>query len=153
MYVAPGLLDQRLRLYTREDGGADGFQRPVYVYAGEFWGRIDATADTQTVPLAPQGHVEGRTSAVAFLNEAAPVDGFGLLRVDSDGPLYFVRGIVKVRQLRLLRVDLEAIDPTAYGEFMVYEDADVLDGIHLVNPMNGIPTTSAFSDGFSEGFA
>lgn len=147
MYLAPGLLDQRLRVYDREDAGADGFQRPVYVYAGEFWGRIDATGDLQTVPLAPQAHVENRTTAVAFFADHVPVTTTGIVRVDNLPPLYFVRGIVKVRQLRLLRVDLEAIAPTEYAQFTLYEDEDVLDGVHVVAP------TNAFSVGFSEGFA
>jgi hypothetical protein len=134
-------------MYTREDGGADGFQRPVYVYAGEYWGRIDDTADAQTVPLSPQAHIEARTTAVAYLSEAAPVTAYGIVRVDNLPPLYFVRGIVKVRALRLQRVDLEAIDPTAFADFTLFEDADVLDGVHLVSP------TNAFSTGFSEGFA
>lgn len=147
MYVAPGLLDQRLRLYARNDVGGDGFQRPVYEYVGEYWGRIDATADLQTVPLAPQGHVEARTTAVAFLAEGTPVTAFGIVRNDNLDPLYFVRGIVHVRQLRLLRVDLEAIDPTASATFTIFDEDDVLDGVHLVSP------TNSFSTGFSEGFA
>ena len=147
MYVAPGLLDQRLRCYTRTDAGADGFTRPVYVYAGEFWGRIDATADRAQVPLSPQAHVEQRTDAVAFVAQDVPVDAFGILRVDNLPPLYFVRGIVQIRAVRLQRVSLEAIDPTAYADFTLFEDADVLDGVHLVSP------TNAFSTGFSEGFA
>lgn len=147
MYVAPGLLDQRLRVYTREDAGADGFQRPVYVFAGEWWGRIDATADTQTVPLSPQAHVETRTAAVAYLADHIPITTTGILRVDNLPPLYFVRGIVKVRALRLQRVELEAIAPTAYAQFTLYEDEDVLDGVHVVAP------TNAFSVGFTEGFA
>jgi hypothetical protein len=147
MYVAPGLLDQRLRLYTREDAGADGFQRPVYVYAGEFWGRIDETASNQNVSMSPQAHVEARSDAVAFLSEEAPVDAFGILRVDNLSPIYWVRGIVKNRAVRLQRVTLQAINPTDFAQLTVYESDDVLDGVHLVAP------TNAFSTGFSEGFA
>lgn len=147
MYVAPGTLNQRLRFYRKTDAGADGFTRPVYVYTGEFWGRIDATSDNQTVPLSPQSHVESRTSATATVADYVSIDPYGILRVDNAGPLYFVRGIVLVRQLRCQRITLEAIDPTASATFSVYEDEDVLDGVHLVAP------TNAFSVGFSEGFA
>lgn len=147
MYVAPGTLDQRLRFYTKTDAGADGFARPVYVYTGEFWGRIDATADNQTVPLSPQAHVESRTTATATVADYVSVDPLGIVRVDNRDPLYFVRGVVLVRQLRCQRISLEAIDPTAFATFSVYENEDVLDGVHLVAP------TNAFSVGFSEGFA
>lgn len=151
MYLAPGLLDQRVRCYTRTEEGADGFARPVYVYSGEWWGRIDATSDRQTVPLSPQAHVEGRTDAVAFVADYVDVDPFGILRIDNLDPLYFVRGVVLNRALRLKRVTLEAIDPTQYGQFTLYEDEEVVDGYHLVAPTNAFST--GFSDGFSEGFA
>lgn len=146
MYIAPGLLDQRLRLYRREDAGADGFQRPVYVYTATRWGRLDVTADTSTVPMAPQAHVEERAAATAFLATDSPVSAFGVIRVGYGPALYYVRGIVQTRALQLQRVELEAIDPTRFAEFTLYEGESVLDGTHLV-------AVSGFSSGFNEGFA
>lgn len=131
MTVIPSLLDRRISIYERQDAGADGFQRPVYVKTLERWGRIDDTADSQTVPLAPQAHVESRTTAVATLADYVPVPRFGLLR-ENQGPLYYVRGAFQQRALRCQKVTLEAIDPEQSATFVVYEDVEVTDGTHLV---------------------
>lgn len=131
--ITPGLLDRRLTFYERQDGGADGFQRPVYVKTGEYWGRIDDTADQQTIPLAPQAHIESRTTAVATMADYVVVSKFGLIRIDT-GPLYYVRGVFLQRALRCQRVALEAIDPNESATFAVFEDVEVLDGTHLVTP-------------------
>lgn len=131
MTVAPGLLDRRVTLYARQDNGADGFIRSVYVKTGTWWGRIDDTSDTQTIPGAPMAHVESRTNAVATVSDAVPVPKFGIARID-DGPLYFVRGVFLKRALRCQKLTLEAVDPTASATFEVYESVDVLDGVHLV---------------------
>jgi len=134
MYVAPGLLDRRLRVYERAENGADGFIRPQYRFVAEWWGRVDRREARQTVPLAPQGHVEARSDAIAHLGEQASVQSFGLLKDTLDDALYYVRGVVPVRQVRLVRVALEAIEPTDYATFEVFEGEDVLDGEHLVGP-------------------
>ena len=131
MTVAPGLLDRRLTLYERRDGGANGFGRPVYVKTGEWWGRLDDTADAQEIPLAPQGHVESRTAGVATVADYVDVPKFGVLR-EGDGPLYLIRGVYLQRALRCQRITLEAIDPTEFSTFDVFEDVDVRDGYHLV---------------------
>jgi hypothetical protein len=149
MYVAPGTLDQRLRFYRRDEAGADGFSRPVYQFTSERWGRVDAVSDRATVPLAPQAHVEHRTDAVATIAEDVIVDPNGVVIVNAA--LYFVRGVVRIRQLRCQRVTLEAIDPTSYATFELFEDEDVLDGLHLVVP--AVAFSSGFSSGFSQGFA
>ena len=177
MYIAPGTLDQRLRFYSRTDAGADGFMRPVYGFTVERWGRLDDTSERATVPLSPQAHVEHRTDAVATIADGIAVDLNGIVKVGAL--LYFVRGVVKIRQLRCQRVSLERIDPTAYAMFELYEGQDVLDGLHLVDPERPVEVGfllledgnyllledggriklestfvgGAFSDGFSNGFA
>ena len=133
MTVAPGLLDRRVAIYERQDGGANGFQRPVYVKTGTWWGRIDDTADAQDVPLSPQAHMESRTNAAATVADYVPVSKFGVIRID-DGPLYYVRGVFVQRALRCQRLTLEAVDPTDVASFDVFEDVEVQDGTHLVTP-------------------
>jgi hypothetical protein len=137
MTLAPGLLNQRLTFYTREDGGADGFQRPVYVRTGEYWGRLDATADAFTIPPSPAAHLEMQTTAVATVMDSVPVPTFGLVRIGEaggSGPLYFLRGTVLKRQLRCQQLTLDAVDPTQAASFTVYEGVEVQDGVHLVLP-------------------
>lgn len=131
MYIAPGTVDQRLRFYRRTDAGADGMLRPVYVFTAERWGRVDDTAQRATVPLAPQSHVEHRTDAVATIASDIVVDQNGLVKWGDT--IYFVRGVITIRQLRCQRLTLEAIDPTAYATFELYEGEDVLDGLHLLD--------------------
>ena len=130
----PGLLDRRLSFYERQDAGADGFQRPVYVKTGTYWGRIDDTADQQTVPLAPQAHIESRTTAAATVADYVPVPKFGVVRI-GEGTLYYIRGVYQQRAIRCNRIALEAIDPTDLATFDIYEDVEVTDGTHLVNPV------------------
>jgi len=131
MTVMPGLLDRRLSFYERQDGGADGFQRPVYVKTGDFWGRIDDTADQQTVPMAPQAHMESRTTATATVADYVDVSKFGIVRI-GDGPLYYVRGVFVQRAIRCQKIALEAVDPTQCATFVLYENVEVFDGTHLV---------------------
>lgn len=144
MYVAPGLLDQRLTFYTRSDDGAHGFTRPIYTKTGTYWGRVDATANTFTAAGSPQGHLDSRTTLTATVASYVPVDPFGVVTVGTA--LYFVRGVYEVRQMRCQQVTLEAIDPTAYSETVLYDPAPVDDGVHLVRPATG------FTLGFNEGF-
>lgn len=130
MYIAPGTMDQRLRFYRRTETYPDGMVRPVYVLTEERWGRVDDTAQRASVSMSPQAHVEHRTDAVATIATGIVVDPNGLVRVGAR--LYFVRGVITLRQLRGQQVTLEAIDPTEYAVFELYEGEDVLDGLHLV---------------------
>jgi hypothetical protein len=146
MYIAPGLLDQRLTFYTRGEDGADGFQRPVYQATGTFWGRVDAMSSNDVLPGSPQSHMEMRTNLAAIVAEYVDVDPYGVVRVGDDDALYYIRSVYKVRQLRCQQLTLEAIDATAFASFVMYDAVDVSDGTHLV-------TYNGFTDGFNEGFA
>lgn len=132
MYVAPGLLDRRLRFYARAENGADGFARPVYLFTSERWGRVDRTAARQQVAFSPQAHVEIRGDAVAMVALDVVIDSFGIVKDTLDSALYFIRGVVPNRQLRVQVITLEAIDPTAYATFALFEGEETLDGVHLV---------------------
>lgn len=146
MTVAPGLLDRRLQVYERRDNGADGFVRPVMVLLGEWWGRIDAIADAQTVPLSPQSHVEARQTARATVADYVPTPATGAIRIDGTGDVYWVRGVVPLRAMRAKRLDLEWIDPTEASTFVGFE-AQPVHGVHFLRLNDG------FSTGFSAGFA
>lgn len=146
MYIAPGLLDQRLAFYARSEDGAAGFVRTVYTRSGIYWGRVDATANTYTVAGAPQSHTDNRTTLSATVADYVDVDPYGLVKVVGEDVLYFVRGVFPVRQMMAQQVALEAVDPTAYGEFVLYDPAEVTDGVHLIDP------ASAFSSAFDEAF-
>lgn len=130
--VATGRLEQRLRFYARTENGADGLTRPVYVFSVERWGRVDVMADQETVPLAPQAHAEYRATAIATVMDYVAIPAFGLVK--HDGLLYWIRGIVPIRQLRQKNVMLELIDPTQYATFVLTEPESVTDGVHLVDP-------------------
>jgi len=146
MTMVAGRLDQRVSLWAREDAGADGFMRPVYAYQGTYWGRIDATSDGQNVGTDPQMHISYRTTARATVADYVPVPLAGLVRLEGDETVYWVRGVVPQRQLRSQRLDLEAVAPTDAVEFAGFEGLPTLDGVHLV-------TTDEFSSAFDEAFA
>lgn len=145
MYLAPGLLDQRLGFYSRSDSGADGFVRPVYTKTGCYWGRLDVLTNAFTVAGAPQAHTDSRSTAQATVADYVAVDPFGLVKLEGGSVLYFVRGVVLMRQLQAQQITLEEVDPTTYAEFIGYEGAPVTDGVHLV-------ATGAFSTAFDEAF-
>lgn len=146
MYVAPGLLDTRLTFYRRDENGGDGFARPVYVKTGTYWGRIDASAQRQNVGSAPMAHVDIRTTLSATVAEYVTVDPYGLVKQESDDTLYYIRGVITMRQLQGQRIDLEVIDPSSYDTFTIYDPAEVLDGEHL------LLGASEFSSAFDEAF-
>lgn len=130
----PGLLDRRLAFYEPRDGGAGGFVRTVYVLTGTWWGRLDETADQETVPLAPHAHVEGRTTGVVTVSDTVPVPRGGVVRDVQGGALYSIRGIVPKRAARCQYVPVEHVSPTDFATYSLYDAVDVLDGVHLVTP-------------------
>ena len=134
MTVAPSLLDQRLRFYARHDGGADGFMRPVYVFTGEWWGRVDVMSGSQTVATSPQAHVDTAFEMKATVYDYVPVDPMGVVRVVGTETMNYIRGVYKVRALRMQEIKLEEIGPEEFETFVLYEDTEVLDGVHLVDP-------------------
>lgn len=147
MYIAPGLLDRRLAFFARQENGGDGFNRPVYVKSGTFWGRIDATSSRQNIGTSPMAHMEIRTQLSATVASYVPVDPYGLIQIDGASTLYYVRGIVEMRALQGQRIDLEEVEPTAAQTFALYDPAEVTDGEHL------LLGEVSFSNAFDEGFA
>ena len=146
MYIAPGLLDTRLTFYRRDQNGGDGFARSIYVKTGVFWGRLDATAERQNVAASPMSHVDVRTTLSAMVADYVEVDPYGLVKQENDETLYYIRGVIRLRQLQGQRIDLESVDPSAYATFTIYDPAEVTDGEHLlVGP-------TAFSTAFDEAF-
>lgn len=135
MTMAPGLLDQRLRFYARHDGGADGFMRPVYVFTGEYWGRVDVVSASQTVATSPQAHMDNAYEMKASVYDYVDVDPMGVVRVVGNGALAYVRGVYTARATRTKEIKLEEIGPEEYATFVVYEDTEVLDGVHIVDPV------------------
>lgn len=146
MYIAPGLLDQRLGFYSRSNDGAYGFQRPLYTKLGVYWGRLDTTANAFTVAGAPEAHTDSRTTAVATVSDDIAVDPFGVIKEEGGTVLYFIRGVYEVRQMRCKQITLEEVDPTAYAEFIANDPDAVADGVHL------LVAGSAFTLGFDEGY-
>lgn len=135
MTMAPGLLDQRLRFYERHDNGADGFMRPVYVFTGEYWGRVDVMSANQTVATSPQAHIDTAYEMKASVYDYVPVDPSGVVRVVGSTGLNYVRGVYIARATRTKEIRLEEIGPEEYETFIVYEDTEVLDGVHIVDPV------------------
>ena len=147
MYIAPGLLDRRLTFYRRQDNGGDGFARPTYVKTGTFWGRLDASSQRQNVAQSPQSHVDIRSNWSAMVAEYVEVDPYGLVKEEGHDTLFYIRGVIDLRQLQGQRLDLEVIDPSSYDTFTTYDAAEVMDGEHL------IVLSNAFSSAFDDGFA
>jgi len=147
MYIAPGLLDTRLTFYRRDENGGDGFARSIYVKTGVYWGRIDASSQRQNVGASPMAHVDVRTTLSATVADYVVVDPYGLVKQEGDDTLYYVRGVIAMRQLQGQRIDLEAIDPSAYATFTLYDPAEVMDGEHLL--LGAVSFSTAFDEGFA----
>lgn len=147
MYIAPGLLDTRLTFYRRDENGGDGFARSIYVKTGVYWGRIDASSQRQNVGASPMAHVDVRTTLSATVADYVVVDPYGLVKQEGDDTLYYIRGVIAMRQLQGQRIDLEAIDPSAYATFTLYDPAEVMDGEHLL--LGAVSFSTAFDEGFA----
>ncbi len=147
MYIAPGLLDTRLTFYRRDQNGGDGFARSVYVKTGVFWGRIDASSQRQNVGASPMTHVDVRATLSAMVADYVTIDPYGVVKQEGDDTLYYVRGVIALRQLQGQRIDLEAVDPSAYATFTLYDPAEVSDGEHLL--LGAVAFSSAFDEGFA----
>lgn len=132
MASAPGLRDQRIRVYELKQNSETGFPRPLYSYLYTLWGRLDVKSDQQRVPAAPQAHTEYRERAKASFSYASTIPRDGLLKVGDE--VYFVRGVTPRRALWRTEVDCERIDTQQFAEFSVFEGDDVTDGVHLVTP-------------------
>lgn len=147
MYVAPGLLDQRLTFYERQEAGGDGFARPVYVKTGVYWGRLDVQSNQQIVGSSPQTQMDVRANCVATVATDVVVDPYGIVRVENEDALYHIRGVYKVRQTQAQQLNLERITPEQAAVFVAYEPIEVLDGYHYGTAVDG------FSSGFDNGFS
>jgi hypothetical protein len=91
-------------------------------------------------------HSDIRTTLAATVGDYVEVDTFGLVKQEGDETLYYIRGVVAMRQLQGQRIDLEAIDPSSYNTFTIYDPAEVTDGEHL------LLGATAFSTAFDEAF-
>lgn len=112
MTQVPGLLTQRVRLYTPENIGANGFDKVVYRFTGEWWGRVGERAATENVPQAPQATREYRLQGRAVVADYVPIPLNGVLT--EGGDLWWIRGVVKSDQRRQQVVTLERIQPNEF---------------------------------------
>ena len=96
MTMVAGRLDQRVSFWAREDAGADGFVRPVFVYQGTYWGRIDHTAQTQNVGTEPQAEINYRSPARATVADYVAAHECAHLIEANHGPRFWalVHGLV-----------------------------------------------------------
>jgi hypothetical protein len=58
----------------------------------------------------------------------------GVVRVVGSETMNYIRGVYTVRALRMQEIKLEEIGPEEFETFVLYEDTEVLDGVHLVDP-------------------
>jgi hypothetical protein len=128
---SPSLRNQRIAIYQRAEAGSDGFQRPVYSYLYTLWGRLDDARDAQVVASAPQAHTEYRDRVKATFNYTAVIPEDGIMLFADE--IYFIRGILKRRQLWRTDVDGERVSAQQFAEFTLFEGASVADGAHLVD--------------------
>ena len=130
--IAAGLLDRRLRFYERQDSGADGFSRPVWVFTVERWGRIDVQTNATATPSG-QSHREQRLTAAVTVDDGVEVPALGLVRDANDASLtWTITGVVPLRQLRCQRVTVAAVDPQEVATFAFADPVETLDGLHLI---------------------
>lgn len=138
---APGLRDQRVRLYTRHDVGADGFPRVVYVFAAEWWGRLDGAPASTRTGQSPQASAEMQTDARLTLAYYTDVPPTGLVLVDETA--YLVRGVVRDRLTWRTEVTLSRVTSDTVTRYVEYDGEGSSGGYHLVDPPTAF--TSAFS--------
>ncbi len=131
MSNAVGLRDQMLRLYTRTNQGRRGNVRPTFVFANQWWGRIDTMSSSVR---NAQDKSQLRYDAQAQFADECTVPPQGILK-DESGTIWWLRGITAVRANRTILVGLDRIDEELSKTFVLIEGASVLDGVHLVDPV------------------
>jgi hypothetical protein len=139
---AAGLRDQRLRVYRRDDAGADGFSRPVFVFDGEWWGRLDAAPASTRTGQQPMAAYEMQSDARATVAYEIHIPADGLVLV--DGVAFLVRGVVRDRLLWRTDISLSRVASDAVTISTKYETPGELGGYHLVDPA----PASAFAPAF-----
>lgn len=130
MSNAVGLRDQRVRLYTATDQGADGFVRMVYRFLYERWARLD---ESSASVRAAQAKLQLQLDALVEFDLAVEVPINGVLKT-PDGTMWWIRGINPVRQLQRVIVSAQRVTEELAKTFELYEGDSVLDGTHMVDP-------------------
>ena len=130
MSNAVGLRDQRLRLYTMSEQGADGLARAVYTFLYERWGRLD---ESSAAVRAAQAKLQLKLDAAVEFDYSVDVPVNGVLK-SPDGTMWWIRGINSTRQLRRVLVGVERVTEELAATFQVVEGDSVLDGAHMVDP-------------------
>jgi hypothetical protein len=126
-----GLRNERVRIYTRTDGGSDGFARPVYTFLAERWGRVAYAGAQFRLGGTPAAAYDTRYDALAtFADEITlPTDGLLL----AGGEVFYLRGTVRSTLLRRQTVRLERVSAETFARFTLFEGDSVHDGTHLVD--------------------
>jgi len=133
MSNAPGLRDQRIRLYAPADRGSDGYVHKVYVFDAERWGRLD---ESRTATSLMQERLQTRVDAVVQFADEVEVPINGVVIDVGPARAWWVRGIYGVRKLRRVIVALERISDERFRALTMY-DSPPADGTHVVNPPEG----------------
>jgi hypothetical protein len=129
---AAGLRDQRLRVYRREDAGAEGFSRPVFVFDGEWWGRLDAAPASTRTGQQPMAAYEMQSDARATVAYEIHIPADGMVYV--DGLAFLVRGVVRDRLLWRTEITLARVASDTVTISSKYDTQGELGGYHLVDP-------------------
>ena len=128
--TAPGLRDQRVRLYAPVDRGSDGYVHGAYVFECERWSRLD---ETRAATSLMQERLQTRVDAIAEFADEVTIPINGVLVNAADRRAWWVRGITTARQTRRVLVGLERISDERFKELDVYDAPSPLDGTHVIN--------------------
>lgn len=140
--TAPGLRDQRVRVYRPVVTNVDGFLSTSYWFVGEYWSRIQIATSRESVAGDPQQHLDFRTEASALFDSYAVVPQNGLVRWRDE--VYFVRGVVLQRAVEAKTASLELISTDRFRSFVLVETptAPVADDFPTIDP---VPLTPGHS--------
>lgn len=105
-----GQRDQRLRCYTETNVNLNGLVQKTYVFAAEWWGRVDplSAADRQ---VGDGG--QHSADAVAYFHAEATVPEHGIIAVQG-AETWFILGHLPRRALDSLQILLRRAEPNTY---------------------------------------
>lgn len=129
----PGLRDQRVRLYAREDHGADGFPRPLYVFTGEWWGRLDVGSATSRIGSSPQSAFEDQGTGRLTLAYYAVVPSEGIALVGETA--FLIRGSVRDRLTWRTTVNVDRVATDRVARCTEYDAVGDSAEYHLIDPL------------------
>lgn len=130
--MSAGLRNQRIRLYRRVSAGSDGMIRPVFMFTGEWWGRLE---ESRASSWQSMERIQMTSGGAAEFSDEVDVPTNGIAVDTGNGQAWWIRGITNAKTTRRKLVQIDRISDEEFTTMTLYDSQSQMDGTHLVNPL------------------